>query len=133
MINLKSIFFGICFGIVLVGAICISGCVSSSSHAVTLSFHDRFGNSLSGATVTASPIQSTIFENTQSGGTDSSGNVVFSMVSTRRIQYHCYISWKTKNFSVISSGFILLLDDTRILHKRIIILKNIKNFLIINS
>ena len=116
MINLKSIFFGICFGIVLVGAICISGCVSSSSHAVTLSFHDRFGNSLSGATVTASPIQSTIFENTQSGGTDSSGNVVFSMVSTEEynitVTYHgkqktsllypadSYYSWMIQEFYI---------------------------------
>lgn len=114
--NCKNIIPVISFGIMLIGAIYISGCVSSSSHAVTLSFHDRFGNSLSGATVTSSSMQSTIFENAQSGSTDSSGNVVFSMVSTEKynitVTYHgkqktyqlypaeSYYSWMIQEFYI---------------------------------
>lgn len=92
--NIKKMMTGsyeILFSILILAVILISGCTGNSTqavspHEVTLSFVDVFGNPLVGAQISAAYNSTTASSgvsnpNSQSGTTDTSGNIVFIMSS----------------------------------------------------
>jgi uncharacterized GH25 family protein len=95
------------FFVLLIAAIITAGCVGGgSSHVVSFKILNEWGAPVSGATVTAASNSTTSSNNgisgfinsfttgKQSGTTDSSGNIAFTMVSD--VKYDLIITYQGK-------------------------------------